>query len=85
MITRVSKEYMERRAGNIKEMSPREFKDLFELVLWEKARRELSGFRPTHEYTMEFDCVVKSQSDGEEITPRSIEFKRRRVQEHFRV
>jgi hypothetical protein len=78
-------EYLKRKSGNITQLSSEEFEELFNVVLYEKARREMATLRPTSNHTYRAGFVAEGKGNGVGVTPISVEFKREGLQEWFEV
>ena len=78
-------DYLNSISGNIQDMNNEEFAKLFNIVAFEKARREMAPLRATCNYTLEWDFIVEGKPDNGAILPTQIEFRRASVQEWFQV
>ena len=84
-VRRIHGEYLKRKSGDISNLPLADFELLFDIVLYEKARREMATLKPTSNHAYRASFLAEGKGDGHKVVPQTIEFRREGLQEWFDV
>jgi hypothetical protein len=82
-----TEDYVDTRAGNIRDLGDKEFQELLDTVLYEKARRDMRGAR-THGITIQYELIFEGHAaftPRSEVKPTLIRMKKQAQDEYFNL
>jgi hypothetical protein len=80
-----NKGHLEHISGDIKNLLIGDFANLLNVVLYEKARREMEGLRPFAAHTIKWELTVEGAPYDRVVEPTTIDFKKVSMKEHMAI
>jgi len=69
-------------SGDIESLPVGDFANLFNVVMFEKGRREMEGLSFC-DYTLDWTVTMEGKFNGKKVEPTTVNFKKRSVRQHF--
>lgn len=88
MEKRYTEGFVNKKSGNISELSDSEFGELLDVVLYEKGRRDMREIRQGHNVEIEYELLFKGSAPvhmWSEMRPTLVKLKRKKIQEFFPI